>query len=94
MHRRPPSIHGLAMGDYCMHRSSPHVLAMDPGPVLDNDLQTPSPQKEPMIRYFLAYVSDDFKTKKKCIKEIKKIKIKNYVVKKISIFFFKIQKYF
>ena len=35
-----------------------YFLAADPPP--------PLPQKEPMVRYFLAYVSDDFKTGKKC----------------------------
>ena len=35
------------------------------GSVLDKDHQTPSlPQKEPMVRFLLAYVSDDFKMKK------------------------------
>ena len=40
------------------------------GPVLDNDLQTSPPplQGRPTIRFFLAYVSDDFKTKKKYTK--------------------------
>ena len=38
------------------------------GPVLDNDLQTPL-QKEPMLRVFLSYVSDDFKTKIEIVKK-------------------------
>ena len=52
----------------------------------------PTHQKELTKIFILSYVSDDFKTKKKCIKEIKK---KNDVVKKFShLFFFSIQKYF
>ena len=62
---------------------------------LVNDLKTPLPHKEPMVRFFLAYVSDYFKTKKKC-KEIifwkklqkkkKKFSKKNVVKNKIKNF--------
>ena len=34
------------------------------GYFLEEDLQTPPPQKEPMVRFFLAYVTDKFKIKK------------------------------
>ena len=40
------------------------VVSADRGPVQDNNLQTSSPQKEPMITFFSINVSDDFKTKK------------------------------
>ena len=36
---------------------------------LVNDLQTPLPQKEPMVRFFLAYGSDDFKMKKNVLRK-------------------------
>ena len=54
------------------------------GPVLDNDLQTsPRSQKDLTIRFILAYVSDDFMTKKNVQRKFF-----------FSIFFFRIKKYF
>ena len=45
-------------------------------PVLDNDVQTPLtpplPRQKEQIRFFLAYVSDNFKTKKIFIKKFLK----------------------
>ena len=49
------------------------------GPILVNNPQTPPPSKRADGKIFLVYISDDFKTKKKC-------KEKNKFEKNVRIF--------